>query len=350
MDINVLFGASSFGKKALQFLKSNNIKTDYFCDNDRSKWGSSIEGIKILAPFELEVLKINMNVKVIITSTYEKEIRQQLEEMGFEHICNYYDFLNSDINIVDKHHNERDQFDRGLILNSEDKINSVIGMLEDDISKVVFKSLLDFRLTKDLFILKGCCDNCAEYFNQDIIKFCNDEVIIDGGSFIGDTLESFMKAVEFKKYYAFEPDRRNYIQLESNIVKLGIRSKVISVNKGMSNVNGIVAFLENEELRGSSAIDKSGNTEIEVVRLDDFIPSDEKITFIKMDIEGAEIDALNGCKNILQKYKPKLAICIYHKPDDLWEIPLLIKRLVPEYQIYIRHYSNYLWETVCYAI
>ena len=133
-------------------------------------------------------------------------------------------------------------------------------------------------------------------------------------------------------------------------MKLGIRSKVISVNKGISNVNGIVAFLENEELRGSSAIDKSGNTEIEVVRLDDFIPSDEKITFIKMDIEGAEIDALNGCKNILQKYKPKLAICIYHKPDDLWEIPLLIKRLVPEYQIYIRHYSNYLWETVCYAV
>lgn len=133
-------------------------------------------------------------------------------------------------------------------------------------------------------------------------------------------------------------------------MKLGIRSKVISVNKGISNVNGIVAFLENEELRGSSAIDKSGNTEIEVVRLDDFIPSDEKITFIKMDIEGAEIDALNGCKNILQKYKPKLAICIYHKPDDLWEIPLLIKRLVPDYKIYVRHYSNYLWETVCYAV
>lgn len=75
----------------------------------------------------------------------------------------------------------------------------------------------------------------------------------------------------------------------------------------------------------------------------------EAPTFIKMDIEGAELEALEGAKNTIVKSKPKLAICLYHKPDDLWKIPLYLKKLVPEYKFYIRHHSKVRWETVLYA-
>jgi hypothetical protein len=76
----------------------------------------------------------------------------------------------------------------------------------------------------------------------------------------------------------------------------------------------------------------------------------EKITFIKMDIEGSEPQALSGAEEIIKKQKPKLAICVYHKPEHLWEIPLYLKKIVPEYKIYIRHHTPLEYETVCYAV
>ena len=81
-----------------------------------------------------------------------------------------------------------------------------------------------------------------------------------------------------------------------------------------------------------------------------YLMNKEEVTFIKMDIEGAELKALKGAKNIILRDKPKLAISIYHKPEDIVEIPLFIKELVPEYKLYIRHYSNDSIETVLYAV
>ena len=86
---------------------------------------------------------------------------------------------------------------------------------------------------------------------------------------------------------------------------------------------------------------------VEFVSLDKAII--EPITFIKMDIEGSEMRALKGAKQIITTYKPKLAICIYHKLDDLWRIPQYIHSLVPEYKFYIRHHSILYSDTVLYA-
>lgn len=86
--------------------------------------------------------------------------------------------------------------------------------------------------------------------------------------------------------------------------------------------------------------------------IDEIVYSEEspKVTFIKMDIEGAELESLKGAQKVIQRDKPKLAICIYHKPEDMVELPLYIKELVPEYKFYIRHHSNFINETVLYAI
>jgi hypothetical protein len=73
-------------------------------------------------------------------------------------------------------------------------------------------------------------------------------------------------------------------------------------------------------------------------------------TFIKMDIEGAELVALKGAKQTIKKYKPKLAVCVYHKPLDIVEIPLYLKKLVPEYKLFLRHYSDFGFDTIRYAV
>ena len=99
----------------------------------------------------------------------------------------------------------------------------------------------------------------------------------------------------------------------------------------------------------SRIIDKECGDKVQVVTLDDYV-YDEKPTFIKMDIEGAEMEALIGARRIIQTYKPKLAVCLYHKPQDLFEIPIYIKSLNEDYRLYIRQYANSRYETVCYAL
>lgn len=95
--------------------------------------------------------------------------------------------------------------------------------------------------------------------------------------------------------------------------------------------------------------DKSAVTAIPVVALDD-VCKDEAVTFIKMDIEGSERNALLGSERTIARCKPKLAISIYHKPEDVWELPELILRMNPEYALYVRHYSLTAEDTVLYAI
>jgi hypothetical protein len=97
-----------------------------------------------------------------------------------------------------------------------------------------------------------------------------------------------------------------------------------------------------------SCITANGNSTVKALRLDDYV-FEFPPTFIKLDIEGSEMNALVGAKNTILKHKPKLAVCVYHKPTDLWEIPLFLKKLVPEYTIHLRHHSDFLNETVCYA-
>lgn len=102
--------------------------------------------------------------------------------------------------------------------------------------------------------------------------------------------------------------------------------------------------------KGASRIADMGNSTIQVDRLDAMLPESEPVTFIKMDLEGAELHALGGAKQTIQRYRPKLAVSIYHKPEDIWEIPGIILKLNPDYRLYLRHYSIAAAETVVYAI
>lgn len=97
-----------------------------------------------------------------------------------------------------------------------------------------------------------------------------------------------------------------------------------------------------------SAAKENGSLSVDGISLDELFP-DADVTFVKMDIEGSEMKALEGAKNTIISKKPRLAIYIYHKPWDVVEIPAYILSLVPDYRFYIRHYSSKMWETVLYA-
>ena len=186
------------------------------------------------------------------------------------------------------------------------------------------------------------------YFLGEIFDLKKCQVLLDGGAYIGDSIEIARKIIpNLRLVFAFEPNKTSYNKLVDNkrIKELNIRY----YNKGLGKCKGQFNFKNDD---AGSRISDEGNEIIDVIAAGDFISvlnKNEVPDFIKLDIEGTESEVLDSLAMFIAKHKPDLAISIYHKLEDLWTIPLKIKMICPDYCIYIRHQSNYYTETVCYA-
>ncbi|NLW47914.1 MAG: FkbM family methyltransferase [Firmicutes bacterium] len=229
-------------------------------------------------------------------------------------------------------------------------MNQLYRIMADQQSKDILKSLADTR--KKWFIqTEYIKSNGEQYFclEEFGVKPGEDEVFIDGGAYIGDTLQHFIDFVngKYKHLYCFEPDESNYMKLKE-LVESNQYKNISLYPKGLWRDCSVLNFAGNQAYC-SSIIDTGAST-VETVSLDAVIPREEVVSFIKMDIEGSELAALEGASRIIEQDRPKLAISIYHKPEDLWEIPLYLHRNYPFYRFYLRHHSKDSCETVLYAI
>lgn len=173
------------------------------------------------------------------------------------------------------------------------------------------------------------------------------EIFVDGGCYDGEnscTFAEWAGNVQ-KTIFAFEPDENNFRKCKSVLEKMDHVSYQL-IPKGLWSSETVLDFCASSN-EGSRFV-AGGGTCIPVTSLDAVING--KVTFIKMDIEGAEYEALKGAERLIRKYKPKLAVSIYHKPEDIWELPGLVLSFCPEYTFYLRHYSLSSEETVLYAV
>jgi FkbM family methyltransferase len=185
----------------------------------------------------------------------------------------------------------------------------------------------------------------VQYFDEDVVRLSEHEIFVDCGAYDGDSVRSFLKYAhgKYDGIFAYEMDETNYKKLRENCAEL---ERCECVNSGIgARKEQLKAFVGEN---ASSHIAEEGNGTIQIDRIDDLVSY--PVTFIKMDIEGYELDALKGARETICKYKPKLAICMYHKPEDLWEIPAFIKHLNPDYKLYFRNYHNSGSESVLYAL
>ncbi len=212
-----------------------------------------------------------------------------------------------------------------------------------EIKKFLLNSGID---AENVYYLNFPMDVNESYFDP-VIVLDEDEIFVDGGALDGSTSRIFAEKVKhnYKKIYMFEPDDNSYQMTKNNITKFGL-DQVELHDKGLWSKKDELSFTVWGN--GGSAITENGNIKVSVDSLDNII-GDDVVTFIKMDIEGSELEALKGAEKLIKRCKPKLAICVYHKPEDIIEIPMYIKSLVPEYKLYLRHYSFSASETVLYA-
>ncbi|MFT4144622.1 MAG: FkbM family methyltransferase [Mobilitalea sp.] len=233
-----------------------------------------------------------------------------------------------------------------------EKLNYVYNLLSDELSKKLFEQHISGRIlgqyVNDLIFSK----NSDGYIYEEIIKWDNDETIIDAGAFDGDTANEFLTKTKNKvnklNIICFEPDHFNFTKL---CEKYSDNSSIQLFEAGLWRESTTLNFNNGEE--GLSAVDdnQNGNTTITVVSLDEFFSEKEYYpTFIKMDIEGSEVAALEGAQKLIRRYSPKLAICLYHKKEDLFEIPLMIRSYENKYKFYVRKHINTPSELVLYAI
>ena len=311
-------------------------RVDFCCDSESRKWGKEFSGLRCISPTEL--IKIKNECAVYVTIGDFAPVLRSLIDKGFPFV-----------NVVSKN-----ALDIAAFLTSQPQegiasnLCEAYGFLADKKSRDVFKAIVHRVLDvgSDPGIMAAVCEK-DQYFPTDVIQLSEHESVVDIGAFNGDTVKDFAERARgrFDNIFSFEVDAVNFKSLEETVRGIPERERIKIFNLGIWDNERDITY----SIGLSQSTVGTGEGKGHVVPLDDVL-KDEKVTFIKMDIEGAEPQALRGSRNIIQTQKPKLAICVYHDFRHLWEIPLYIKSLVPEYKIYLRHHTCLEYETVCYAL
>ena len=236
--------------------------------------------------------------------------------------------------------------DHAFVELHKEQFEAVHGMFRDELSQKTYAAFLNSKLGGDAGALYDVWRR-DQYFPEDIIGLTEREVFVDGGAYTGDTLLAFIRKTKNKyaRCCAFEPGPENAAKLRALAGRQGFRD-VLVIDKGLWSRAEVLRFAVSQE-PSISGISGTGNISVEVETIDNMSPD---ATFIKLDVEGAELEALRGAAGTIKRNRPKLAVCLYHKPADLFEIPLFIKSLVPEYRFFLRQHQPVSCELVLYAV
>ena len=290
-------------------------------------------------------------------------MRNSLEELLLKALQNHFKSAevkeNNDIGYLsDKYNKENieenesfNYFVRNIsdIKNNWDKYEWFYNSLNSPESKDTLINLLYAKIFMDKQYLSLACAKSTMYFDTDIFGEFNKEVFIDCGGYTGDTALEFISIdPNYNKVYVFEAEDNSYKKCCENLQYFIEEGKVKVLKNAVYSEECIISF-DNKTMSGDSSIDESGETSVNAVKLDDICK--DNVSFIKMDIEGSEKQAIMGARNIIEKLTPKMCVCIYHLEDDFWKIPELIKSINSSYLFEIRHHSNEVYsETVLYCI
>jgi len=224
------------------------------------------------------------------------------------------------------------------------KWEAISSALADDQSRKVLDDILGFRLTGDCTSMASYAFRPREQYFEDFLELGRRDVFVDAGGYDGDTTEEFCRRYpDYEKIYLFEPSSNNLNKAQTRLKDF---RDIKFVQLGLSDTEGKLQF--NAEGGSASCVSSSGTCQINVTTIDRYI--DEKVTFIKMDLEGWEIKALQGAMSHLVDDFPALAIAVYHNASDFWQIFEYVKNIHKDYKVYLRHYTEGWSETVMYFV
>jgi FkbM family methyltransferase len=236
------------------------------------------------------------------------------------------------------------QSDVEIIKNDFFVLNEIYSRLSDQQSKREFESVLNFRYNRDIRYMKDFNFRLKDQYFESFLDIDDNPVFIDGGGFNGQTSLEFSKLYpNYASIHYFEPSPEYFAVSKKVLQSTG---KVQFYNSGLWSSKGIMQF--NPSLNSASRFDENGGIRVATTTIDEAIIG--KVSFIKLDIEGAEKEAIEGAENTIRSFKPAMAVCVYHKQEDYFKVPLLLLSYHPDYKIYFRHYTQGVFESVMYFI
>lgn len=236
-------------------------------------------------------------------------------------------------------------FNREFVENNRDSIDTAYALFEDEESKRIFRGCAEFIFGGELDVLQSITSDKYEAF-ENILKLGENEAFLDLGAYRGDTVEEFLNYTngKYDHIIALEPDRRSFRKL---LAYADGKENILTVQKAISDKEAVARF--NAAAGRQSSFSDKGE-EIETVTVDSLCGG-KRITYIKMDVEGAEYEALCGGENTLKTQKPKLNIALYHRSCDIFALPLKIASVNPDYKFFIRRHPYIpCWDMNLYCV
>ncbi len=339
-----IYGTGLGGRMVFRALQRLGIPVGFFLDGDARKQGSYCCGKKII---DLDDAGLNAYIWIAADPAYKIHERLECRNMRWDYVDPAYIYLYSEgydsIKI------------RSIFQEHKNSICRVYDMLEDEMSKKVFQSILMHRLEHDLSRIQDIYDE-NQYFGNDVIPYISGNVV-DCGAYTGDTLRRFLGQLSEggkmdSHYFAFEAGRHNSEAILSFCKDCGYENikvyNIVVSDKKKQLYFGNGGTEEDGTGRAADA-GHSGMVKVEGNSIDNVL-GEMRVDMITMDIEGDEISALHGAERCIHAWRPKLAVSAYHDIYHLWKVPLLIKELEPDYHIFYRHHRWNMHDTVCYAV
>jgi FkbM family methyltransferase len=348
----VLVGAGTLGRQILACLRRDVIEPLAFADNNPALQGKFIEGVQVLSRQQAAEKYGNLAAFVVTIWNTDHSFVQTYKELTALNCKKVVSAVTM-----------RWKYPEALLpffwldkpsktCAKADLIRAVFPLWADDFSRHEFLAQLKFRILGEFDSLSAPVPQ-ESYFPDDIFDFHPDEAFVDCGAFDGITIKHFLKRQPSfdGQIAAYEPDPINLQHLKQYISSLenSLSKKIVVLPNAVGEKREKVHFDATGTM--GSNISAKGLLEVDCVTLDESLKEHQfHPTYIKMDIEGSESEALLGARNIIKNNSPILAICLYHRYDDLWRIPLLIKEISNKYSIFLRPHEIEGWQIVCYAV
>ncbi len=344
-----IYGTGIYGRFLFNALKHIGFDNIIAFLNDNASDNDMLFDVPVYAPAKVE---FDPKRDMIIVGIQNIDlIIDKLNRLGIRYIFADYDQWFYQNNLMYSVYHCIDDSIYNMMLNIDfyyreiyENDDKVLSIYDEPASKEIIRNRLLFYQTGDCGYIESTVKNINQYFENDYYSIHSKEVFVDVGAFDGDSINNFIRFTgnEYSGIIGIEPDTISYYKLKKTTEKY----HDCTIIKCATGDHNSVAKFDSKGVLGSS-FGECGD-EIEIKKLDDIL-ADIHPTLIKMDIEGAELDTLRGAAEVIKRDKPKLAVCIYHKPEDIIEIPKYIHSLVPEYKFKVRQHTNTMLETVLYA-